>query len=100
MLRQPDQLAGDARDRRRDPGLRRVLVSYFRDASLRCQAGSVAGVTAKIGRHKIAELKSFGQVAIGLQAPALLGFRRDRCRWSWVRARRRGRPGRTVRCGR
>ena len=30
------------------PGLRRVLVPYFRAASLRCQAGSVAGVTGKI----------------------------------------------------
>ena len=29
------------------PGLRRVLVSYFLAASLRCQASSVAGVTGK-----------------------------------------------------
>ena len=27
------------------PGLRRLLVSYFLAASLRCQASSVAGVT-------------------------------------------------------
>jgi hypothetical protein len=30
------------------PGLRRLLASYFFAASLRCQARSVAGVTAKI----------------------------------------------------
>jgi hypothetical protein len=30
------------------PGLRRLLVSYFFAASLRCQARSVAGVTGKI----------------------------------------------------
>ena len=30
------------------PGLRRLLVSYLRPASLRCQARSVAGVTGKI----------------------------------------------------
>jgi hypothetical protein len=30
----------------------------------------------------------------------LVGFRRGRCRWPEVRARRWGRPGRTVRCGR
>jgi hypothetical protein len=29
------------------PGLRRLLVSYVLAASLRCQASSVAGVTAK-----------------------------------------------------
>jgi hypothetical protein len=29
------------------PGLRRLLVSYFLAASLRCQASSVAGVTGK-----------------------------------------------------
>jgi len=29
------------------PGGRRVLVSYFLAASLRCQASSVAGVTGK-----------------------------------------------------
>ncbi len=29
------------------PGLRRLLVSYFFAASLRCQASSVAGVTGK-----------------------------------------------------
>ena len=33
------------------PGLRRVLVSYFRAASLRCQASSVAGVTGKSPAH-------------------------------------------------
>ena len=30
------------------PGLRRLVVSYFIAASLRCQAGSVAGVTGKM----------------------------------------------------
>ena len=30
------------------PGLRRLLVSYFLAASLRCQASSVAGVTGRI----------------------------------------------------
>jgi hypothetical protein len=29
------------------PGLRRLLVSYFLVASLRCQASSVAGVTER-----------------------------------------------------
>jgi hypothetical protein len=29
------------------PGLRRLLVSYFFAASLRCQASSVAGITEK-----------------------------------------------------
>jgi len=33
-------------------------------------------------------------------ASRLSGCRRDRCRWSEVRARRRGRLGRRVRCGR
>ena len=33
------------------PGRRRALVSYFRAASLRCQASSVAGVTGKIPAH-------------------------------------------------
>ncbi len=30
------------------PGLRRLLVSYFFAASLRCQASSVAGVTGRL----------------------------------------------------
>src|ERR1022692_2171299 len=34
------------------PGRRRVLVSYFRAAGLRCQARSVAGVTGKILAHR------------------------------------------------
>ena len=34
------------------PGRRRVLVSYFRATSLRCQARSVAGVTGKILAHR------------------------------------------------
>ena len=34
------------------PGRRRVVVSYFRAASLRCQASSVAGVTGKIPAHR------------------------------------------------
>ena len=34
------------------PGRRRVLVSYFRAASLRCQASSVAGVTGKTPAHR------------------------------------------------
>ena len=33
------------------PGLRRLLVSYFPAASLRCQASSVAGVTGKTSAH-------------------------------------------------
>jgi len=33
------------------PGRRRVLVSYFRATSLRCQASSVAGVTGKTRAH-------------------------------------------------
>ena len=35
------------------PGLRRLLVSYFLAASLRCQASSVAGVTGKISVQRL-----------------------------------------------
>jgi hypothetical protein len=35
------------------PGLRRLLVSYFLAASLRCQARSVAGVTGKISVQRL-----------------------------------------------
>jgi hypothetical protein len=35
------------------PGLRRLLVSYFLAASLRCQASSVAGVTGKIPAQRL-----------------------------------------------
>ncbi len=35
------------------PGLRRVLVSYFVAASLRCQARSVAGVTGKTSAQRL-----------------------------------------------
>jgi hypothetical protein len=45
---QADGEAGDAPEGRGRPGLRRLLVSYFLAASLRCQASSVAGVTGKI----------------------------------------------------
>ena len=34
------------------PGSRRLLVSYFRAASLRCQASSVAGVTGKTSAQR------------------------------------------------
>ena len=34
------------------PGLRRVLVSYFRATSLRCQTSTVAGVTGKTPAHR------------------------------------------------
>jgi hypothetical protein len=34
------------------PGLRRLFVSYFRAASLRCQASSVAGVTGKTSAQR------------------------------------------------
>jgi hypothetical protein len=36
------------------PGLRRLPVSYFFAASLRCQASSVAGVTGKTTLHACA----------------------------------------------
>ena len=35
------------------PGLRRLLVSYFFAASLRCQARSVAGVTGKTSAQRL-----------------------------------------------
>ena len=35
------------------PGLRRLLVSYFFAASLRCQASSVAGVTGKTSAQRL-----------------------------------------------
>ena len=35
------------------PGLRRLLVSYFRAASLRCQASSVAGVIGKTSAQRL-----------------------------------------------
>ena len=35
------------------PGLRRLLVSYFLAASLRCQASSVAGVTGKTSLQRL-----------------------------------------------
>ena len=38
------------------PGLRRLLVSYFFAASLRCQASSVAGVTGKTSVQRLREL--------------------------------------------
>jgi hypothetical protein len=34
------------------PGRRRLLVSYFLEASLRCQASNVAGVTGKISAQR------------------------------------------------
>ena len=43
----PNDQPGDARDRRRAAGLRRLLMSYLRPASLRWQARSVAGVTGE-----------------------------------------------------
>ena len=36
------------------PGRRRLLVSYFLAASLRCQASSVAGVTGKTSAQRLA----------------------------------------------
>ena len=47
LVRQADGELGDAPDRRRPAGLRRLLVLYFMAASLRCQASSVAGVTGR-----------------------------------------------------
>ena len=35
------------------PGLRRLLVSYFFAASLRCQASNVGGVTGKISVQRL-----------------------------------------------
>ena len=35
------------------PGWRRVLVSYFLAAGLRCQASSVAGVTGKTSAQRL-----------------------------------------------
>jgi hypothetical protein len=40
-------------DGSRRPGLRRLLVSYFFAASLRCQASSVAGVTGKTSAQRL-----------------------------------------------
>jgi hypothetical protein len=65
LVRQADGELGDAPDRRRRPGLRRLLVSYFRAASLRCQASSVAGVTGKTSAQR---LRGMNRVSAANQA--------------------------------
>ena len=53
LLRQPNDKAGDAPDRRRQAGLARLRVSYLLAASLRCQASSIAGATAKTSVQRL-----------------------------------------------
>ena len=46
------------------PGLRRLLVSYFLAASLRCQASSVAGVTGKTSAQRPADVSAQYRVLV------------------------------------
>jgi hypothetical protein len=48
------------------PGLRRLLVSYFFAASLRCQASRVAGVTGKASAQR---LRGTSRASAANQAP-------------------------------
>jgi len=54
------------------PGLRRLLVSYFRAASLRCQASSVAGVTGKTSAQR---LRGMNRVSAANQARSAGSYR-------------------------
>jgi hypothetical protein len=54
------------------PGLRRLLVSYFLAASLRCQASSVAGVTGKTSAQR---LRGMNRVSAANQARSAGSYR-------------------------
>ena len=62
------------------PGLRRLLVSYFPAASLRCQASSVAGVTGKTSAQR---LRGMSRASAENQARSAGSYRtRPACRRS------------------
>ncbi len=62
------------------PGLRRLLVSYFFAASLRCQASSVAGVTGKTSAQR---LRGISRASAANQARSAASYRtRPACRRS------------------
>ena len=64
------------------PGLRRLLVSYFPAASLRCQVSSVAGVTGKTPARR---LRGISRASAASQARAAGSYRtRPACRRSTV----------------
>jgi hypothetical protein len=53
-------------------GLRRLLVSYFFAASLRCQASSVAGVT---GKTSVQSLRGISRASAANQARSAGSYR-------------------------